>query len=52
MGVLAGGTRAVLLLTVPAGIILCGTAAAFAKVVDARRYDIMEKIMGLSAKRK
>jgi hypothetical protein len=47
IGVLVAGTSTLLLVTVPAGIILCGAASAFAKVVDERRDDIISKVCGL-----
>jgi len=52
IGVVAGGTSVFLLVTVPAGIILCGTAAAFAKVVDARRDEILSQLLGIPPKGK
>jgi hypothetical protein len=39
-----------LIITVPAGIILCGTAAAFAKFVDERRDDVFSKLVGITAR--
>jgi len=47
IGVVAGGATPLLLLTVPTGIILCATAVAFAKVVDAKRNDISYKLLGV-----
>jgi len=49
IGVVAGGATPLLLLTVPTGIILCATAVAFAKVVDAKRSDIFVNLMGIEA---
>ena len=49
IGVIAGGATPLLLLTVPAGIILCATAVAYAKVVDAKRSDIFISLMGFEA---
>ena len=51
IGVLAGGMTPLLLVTVPAGIIICGAASAFAKVVDERRDDLLSKMCGLQPKK-
>lgn len=51
IGVLAGGMSPLLLVTVPTGIILCGAASAFAKVVDERRDDILSAVCGLPPKK-
>ena len=51
IGVIAGGTTPLLLVTVPAGIILCGTATAFAKVVNERKDDILNKLLGVRTKK-
>jgi hypothetical protein len=51
IGVLAGGTSLLLLVTVPAGIILCGAASAFVKVLDERRDDLLSKVCGLPPKK-
>ncbi len=47
IGVAAGGFTPLLLLTVPAGIILCGTATAFAKIVDERRHQLLDYVLGV-----
>lgn len=46
IGVAAGGLTPLLLITVPSGIVLCATAIAFAKVIDARRDEIFSKLFG------
>ena len=47
IGVIAGGTTPLLLVTVPAGIILCASAIAFAKIVDTKRVDIFVSTLGI-----
>jgi hypothetical protein len=48
IGVLAGGMTPILLITVPAGIILCGAAAAFARAIDGQMPNILQRLCGVS----
>jgi hypothetical protein len=50
VGVIAGGATPLLLLTVPAGIILCASAIAFAKEIDAKRGAISGILLGVGAR--
>jgi len=50
VGVIAGGATPLLLLTVPAGIILCASAIAFAKEIDAKRGAISGILFGVGAR--
>jgi hypothetical protein len=48
IGVLAAGMTPILLITVPAGVILCGTPAAFARAIDGQMPNILQHLCGVS----
>lgn len=46
VGFLAAGHSPMLLVTVPLGIVLCGTAVAYAKAVEEARPEIAKRLLG------
>jgi hypothetical protein len=51
IGFIAAGPTSLLLITVPAGIILCGAAVSFSKWIEENRSVIWSKLLGVRTSR-